>query len=74
MKFELNNSFDDNVALFKAEAEKIDPECAKILFDNLALLDTGGDATSSRTTIGEFHKAVLTALDALAKPAEGYKS
>ncbi|NKM31821.1 hypothetical protein [Rhizobium laguerreae] len=74
MKFELNNSFDDNVALFKAEAEKIDPECAKILFDNLGLLDTGGDAAPSRATIGEFHKAVLTALETLAKPPEGDKS
>ncbi|MHB0790174.1 hypothetical protein [Bradyrhizobium sp. 5.13L] len=74
MKFELDNSFDDNVALFKAEAEKLDPECAKILFDNLGLLEKGGDATPSRATIGEFHKAVLTALDGLAKPLEGDKS
>ena len=26
MKFKLDNSFDDNLALFKAESEKIDPE------------------------------------------------
>lgn len=74
MKFELNSSFDDNVALFKTETEKVDPECAKILFDNLGLLDTGGDAAPSRGTISEFHKAVLTALEALAKPAESAKS
>ena len=74
MKFELDNSFDDNVALFKAEAEKLDSECAKILFDNLGLLEKGGDVAPSRATIGEFHKAVLTALDALAKPPEGDRS
>lgn len=74
MKFELDHSFDDNVALFKTEAEKIDPECAKILFDNLGLLYTGGDVAPSRATIGEFHKAVLIALDALGKPLGGDKS
>lgn len=69
MKFKLENTFEDNLALFQAEAEQIDPECAKILFDNLHLLDSGGDTAPSRATIGEFHKAVLTALDGLSNPA-----
>lgn len=73
MKFKLENSFGDNLALFRIEAEKIDPECAKILFDNLHLLDSSGDAAPSRATIGEFHKAVLKALHGLPKPAEGGK-
>jgi hypothetical protein len=63
MKFELDNSFDDNLALFKAEAEKIDPECAKILFDNLHRLDAAGDA--GRSAISDFHSGVASALDAL---------
>ena len=71
MKFKLDNSFDDNLALFKAEAEKIDPECAKILFGNLHLLDVAGDATPSRAAIAEFHKAVTSALDALHAAAPG---
>ena len=74
MKFDLNNSFDDNIALFKMEAEKIDPECAKILFDNLDLLDVDDGATSNRAAIGEFHRAVAAALDAMPKPTEDAKS
>ncbi len=70
MKFELNNSFDDNLALFKAEAEAIDAECAKILFDNLSLLSAEGDNAPGRSAIGEFHKAVLAALDELPEPPE----
>lgn len=67
--FKLDNTFEDNLALFQAEAEQIDPECAKILFDNLHLLDSGGDSAPSRVTIGEFHKVILTALNDLSKPA-----
>jgi hypothetical protein len=68
MKFKLENTFEENLALFQAEAEQIDPDCAKILFDNLHLLDSGGDAAPSRATIGEFHKAVLAALNGLSNP------
>jgi len=70
MEFELDNSFADNLALFKAEVEQIDPESAKILFDNLHLLDVEGETGPSRAAIGEFHKAVLMGLDALQKAAE----
>ena len=38
-EFKLDNSFADNIALFKAEVKQTDPECARILFDNLHLLD-----------------------------------
>ncbi len=74
MKFELSNSLDDNLDLFRVEAEKIDPECAKILFDNLGLLDMEGDGARDRATIGDFHKAVSAALDALPNPSEKTKS
>jgi len=69
MIFKLENAFEGNLALFQAEAEQIDPECAKILFDNLHLLDSAGDSAPSRVAIGEFHKAILSALDDLSKPA-----
>lgn len=69
MKFKLDNTFEDNLTLFQAEAEQSDPQCAKILFENLHLLDSGGDSAPSRATIGEFHKAILSALDDLSKPA-----
>lgn len=70
MEFKLDNSFADNLALFRAEVEQADPECAKILFDNLHLLDVEGEIGPSRAAIGEFHKAVLTGLDALQNAAE----
>ena len=57
-------------ALFKAETEKIDPGCAKILFDNLAILLREGDATRDRAMISEFHRAVLAALDRLPEPQD----
>jgi hypothetical protein len=65
MEFKLDNSFADNIALFKAEVEQTDPECARILLDNLHLLDVDGETGPSRAAIGEFPKAVLTGLDAL---------
>lgn len=69
--FELANSFEDNLALFKAEAERIDPVCAKILFDNLEILCRENDGARERATITEFHREVLTALDLLAESEEG---
>ncbi len=41
---------------------RIDPKCAKIFFDNLAILDTARDEAPNCATIGEFEKVVLTAL------------
>jgi hypothetical protein len=69
MNFKLDNSFDDNLALFRAEADKIDPDCAKLLFENLHLLDVAGEAVPGRAAIGEFHKAILIALDRLQQTA-----
>lgn len=57
-------SFDENLARFRAEAERLDADCARILFDNLDTLLRGEDARD-RNAIQEFHRAVLAALDAL---------
>ncbi len=57
-------SFDDNLGRFRAEAERLDPECARILFDNLATLLRGADARD-RNAIQEFNRAVEAALDAI---------
>lgn len=65
MEFDPAGSFDDNLALFKAECERLDPECAKILFDNLATLMREGDTERTRQAVQEFNQAVLTALMAL---------
>lgn len=69
-EFDQNSSFSDNLARFRAEADRIDPDCARILFDNLMLLVREGDATRTRQAVQEFNQAVLAALDGLqADPA-----
>lgn len=65
MEFDPTLPFSDNLARFRAEAERIDPDCARILFGNLALLMRDGDATRIRQAVQEFNRAVLTALDGL---------
>ncbi|KQO52224.1 hypothetical protein [Methylobacterium sp. Leaf85] len=65
MEFDPALSFLDNLSRFQAEAERIDPDCARILFDNLALLTREGDATRTRQAVQEFNRAVLAALDVL---------
>ncbi|MCA6111592.1 hypothetical protein [Bradyrhizobium cenepequi] len=65
MDFDATLSFDENLALFRAEVEQLDPECARILFDNLASLIGDGDAARNRRAIEEFHRAVLVAVEAL---------
>lgn len=69
MNFDPALSFEDNLALFRAEAERLDPECARILFDNLATLTRQGDGSRDRQAIQEFNRAVLAALNALPDPA-----
>lgn len=69
MNFDPAASFEDNLALFRAEAERLDPECARILFDNLATLTRQGDGARDRQAIQEFNRAVLAALNALPDPA-----
>lgn len=69
MNFEPAFSFEDNLSLFRAEAERLDPECARILFDNLATLTRQGDGSRDRQATQEFNRAVLAALNALPDPA-----
>ncbi len=69
MNFDPAASFEDNLARFRAEAERLDPECARILFENLATLTRQGDGARDRQAIQEFNRAVLAALNALPDPA-----
>jgi len=69
LNFDPAASFEDNLALFRAEAERLDPECARILFDNLATLTRQGDGARDRQAIQDFNRAVLAALNALPDPA-----
>lgn len=65
MEFDPASSFSENVARFREEAERIDAECARILFENLKLLMHDGEAARNRQALEEFNQGVLTALDAL---------
>lgn len=70
MEFDPALSFYDNLSRFRAEAERIDADCARILFDNLTLLARDGDATRTRQAVQEFNRAVLAALDGLPEEPE----
>jgi hypothetical protein len=74
MQFKLTNSFDDNLSLFQAEVERIDADCARILFDNIVPLCREGDAARDRAVISDFHKAVLKALNNLRTHSEEDKA
>ncbi len=65
MDFDPTASFEDNLDRFRTESERLDPECAHILFGNLAILTREGDGTRIRQATQEFNSAVLAALDAL---------
>ena len=65
MEFDPALSFLDNLDRFREEAERIDADCARILFQNLALLARDGDATRTRQAVQEFNRQVLAALDDL---------
>jgi HD-GYP domain-containing protein (c-di-GMP phosphodiesterase class II) len=65
MQFDQTASFEDNLARLKAELERIDPECARILFDNMSKLTRDSDVARNRQAIQEFNQAVLAALEAL---------
>ena len=65
MEFDPALSFSDNLSRFRTEAERIDAYCARVLFDNLALLARDGDAMRTRQAVQEFNRAVLAALDGL---------
>lgn len=64
MDFDPNLSLNENLELFKAAAEALDPECAKVLFDNIEKLQNISDDHDSRAAIREFNQAVLQALNA----------
>ena len=63
--FDANKSFEDNLAVFRIECEKIDADCAKILFDNIDILKKRG---ADRDARGIFNVRVKQALEALPDP------
>ena len=60
--FSLDEDWPKNIQRLKKHLESVDTECAKILFDNLAVLETG-DNNARR----DFNQKVLEALEAAAQ-------
>ncbi|WP_313198122.1 hypothetical protein [Rhizobium sp.] len=60
--FDAKKSFEENLAAYKAACEGIDADCAKILFDNIAVLLEHGADRDARTL---FNTEVKKALEAL---------
>jgi hypothetical protein len=70
LKFDLDKTFDENVAEFRSHLEELDPECAKILFDNLPTLLGDGNIARARANRTAFNEAVLAQLKALPPKTE----
>jgi len=60
--FDPDKSLDENLVAFRAACDALDPECAGILFDNLATLRAAGSDRNARTA---FNASVKLALEAL---------
>tara|TARA_R110002012_G_scaffold2902_14_gene13922 strand:+ start:50 stop:271 length:222 start_codon:yes stop_codon:yes gene_type:complete len=71
LEFDQELSLADNLTRFREEAEQVDADCARILFDNLELLMRDGDATRTRHAVQEFNEAVLAALNDLPEEPVG---
>jgi hypothetical protein len=65
LEFDLNKTFDQNIAEFRNHLEGLDPECARIFFDNQATLLGDGDPARARANRTAFNEAVLEELNAL---------
>ena len=70
LEFDPNRSLDEHIAEFRKHLEELDPECAKILFDNqTALLGDGNPGRAQANRIA-FNEAVLEQLKALLPKTE----
>jgi hypothetical protein len=59
LEFDIDKTFEENMEQFRAHLEGLDPECAKILFDNLETLLRGANPRAARAA---FNQAVLAQL------------
>ena len=60
--FDANKSLEENLAAFRVECEKIDADCAKILFENIEILKKRGADRDARNV---FNMSVKKAVEAL---------
>jgi hypothetical protein len=65
LKFDPSKALDEHLAEFRAHLETIDPECAKIFFDNLSILQGDGNPSRDRANRTAFNAAVIPQLNAL---------
>jgi hypothetical protein len=70
LEFDLNKTFDQNTAEFRKHLEGLDPECAKIFFDNQATLLGDGNPVRAQANRIAFNEAVLEHLKALPPKTE----
>lgn len=66
--FHADRSLDENLVAFRAACDALDPECAGILFNNLATLRAAGADRNARTA---FNTSVKLALEALPDAGAG---
>jgi len=66
--FDSAKTLADNLKAFQAECEKLDPECSKIFFENLATLQLA-EPGQERAARAQFNAHVKAALEALAAEA-----
>lgn len=65
MEFDSTKSLEENLAIFRTACDELDPDCAKILFDNLSKLQSTGEAARDRAARAAFNASVKAALVAL---------
>jgi hypothetical protein len=63
--FDPNKSFDEHIIEFRKHLEAIDPQCAKILFDNQGTLLGDGSPARARAHRTAFNVAILKQLKGL---------
>ena len=70
-EFDPNKTLDEHLAAFRTHLEAIDPECAKLFFDNQEKLLGDGNPSRARTNRAAFNLAVLARLKALPASSAG---
>jgi hypothetical protein len=65
LEFDFNKTFDQNTAEFRKHLEELDPECAKIFFDNQTTLLGDGNPARAQANRIAFNEAVLEQLKTL---------
>ncbi len=70
LEFDLDKTFGENIAVFRGHLEGLDPECAKIFFDNQATLLGDGNSARARANRTAFNEAVLAQLKVLPPKSE----